>query len=149
MTDQPIPTPDTTNAPQKPRKRAQKRDSFSVTDMARARLRKRGVKSDERLTDECKVVRGILRANFDVVRKSDANVRKAKDARNDRKPWPTNMNATTAALVAERRHLRSNVHELTIKARSKDRAFFVRSHTNVRSFTVSAGNVRSYIVIFR
>jgi hypothetical protein len=103
MTDQPIPTPDTTNAPQKPRKRAQKRDSFSVTDMARARLRKRGVKSDERLTDECKVVRGILRANFDVVRKSDANVRKAKDARNDRKPWPTNMNATTAALVIEGR----------------------------------------------
>lgn len=67
------------------------KDSFSVQDLAKARLRKRGIKSDERLSDECKVVRGILRANFPFVAKNDANVRKAKDAANDRKPWPTNM----------------------------------------------------------
>jgi hypothetical protein len=88
-------TSDKPNAtPQKPRKRAQK-DTFSVTDLARARLRKRGVKSDERLTDECKVVRGILRANFVLVQKGDATVRKAKDAANDRKPWPRDMNRHT------------------------------------------------------
>jgi len=97
QTDQPTPT-----AP-KPKRTRERKQSYSVTDMARARLRKRGIKSDERLTDECKVVRGILRANFDVIRKNDANVRKAKDARNDRKPWPTNMNASTAALVIDGR----------------------------------------------
>lgn len=75
--------------------------SYSVQSLARARLRKRGVKSDERLSDECKVVRGILRSNFADVRKNDAAVRKAKDAHNDRKPWPTNMNARTYALVVE------------------------------------------------
>jgi hypothetical protein len=76
------------------RKRAAKRDSYSVTDLARARLRKRGIKTDDRLTDECKVVRGILRSNFAALSKADANVRKAKDAANDRKPWPTNMGKT-------------------------------------------------------
>jgi hypothetical protein len=75
------------------------KSAFSVTDLARARLRKRGVRSDETLSDEKKVVRGILRRNFTAVRKSDAAVRKAKDAANDRKPWPTNMNKSTADLV--------------------------------------------------
>lgn len=89
MTDS---TSDTTNAPEKARKPRVTKDSFSVSDLAKARLRKRGIKSDDRVADECKVVRGILRANFDFVRKNDANVRKAKDAANDRKPWPTNMN---------------------------------------------------------
>jgi hypothetical protein len=88
------------NAPKKARK--PKADTtYSVQSLARARLRKRGVKSDERLSDECKVVRGILRSNFADVRKNDASVRKAKDAHNDRKPWPTNMNARTYALVVE------------------------------------------------
>jgi hypothetical protein len=77
------------------------KDSFKVSDLARARLRKRGVKSDDRLADECKVVRGILRSNFDFVRKNDSNVRKAKDAHNDRKPWPTNMNKHTFAVAVE------------------------------------------------
>jgi hypothetical protein len=98
MTDQIITPSDATNAPQKPRKRPTK-DAFSVTDLARARLRKRGIKSDERLSDECKVVRGMLRREFAYVSKNDATVRKAKDAPNDRKPWPTNMNATTFALI--------------------------------------------------
>jgi hypothetical protein len=99
-------TSDTPNAskPQKaaskPRK-AKSDTTYSVQSLARARLRKRGVKSDERLSDECKVVRGILRSNFADVRKNDASVRKAKDAHNDRKPWPTNMNARTYALVVE------------------------------------------------
>jgi hypothetical protein len=87
-------SPDTNAKPQKPRKRAQK-DTFSVSDLARARLRKRGIKSDERLSDECKVVRGILRANFALVSKNDATVRKAKDAANDRKPWPRDMGKHT------------------------------------------------------
>ena len=73
--------------------------AFSVTDLARARLRKRGIKSDEHLADECKVTRGILRRNWTAVCKNDAAVRKAKDAPNDRKPWPTNMNRKTADLV--------------------------------------------------
>jgi hypothetical protein len=83
------------------RKASAPKDSFSVTDLARARLRKRGVKSDDRLSDECKVVRGILRSNFDFVRKNDATVRKAKDAHNDRKPWPTNMGKHTFAVAVE------------------------------------------------
>lgn len=99
ITEQPQSQP-SAPAKDKPHKRARK-ESFSVTDMARARLRSRGIKSDEHLMEECKVVRGILRSNWDTVRKQDANVRKAKDARNDRKPWPTNMNATTFALVVK------------------------------------------------
>lgn len=96
-----VPSDDKTNAPKKARKPAQTKDSFSVTDLARARLRKRGVKSDDRLGDECKVVRGILRSNFEFVRKNDATVRKAKDAHNDRKPWPTNMGKHTYAVAVE------------------------------------------------
>src|SRR3954471_5379058 len=88
---------DDTNAPKakRTRKASAPKDSFSVTDLARARLRKRGVKSDERLADECKVVRGILRSNFEFVRKNDATVRKAKQAHNDRNSWPTNMGKHT------------------------------------------------------
>lgn len=103
MTDQttnasePVQTP---NAPPKATKAPKaSKSAFSVTDLARARLRKRGIKSDARLTDEAKVVRGILRANFDTIRKTDAAVRKAKDTRNDRKPWPTTMNKSTHDLV--------------------------------------------------
>lgn len=81
--------------------RGSRKQSFSVTDLARLRLRARGIKSDARLTDECKVVRGILRSNFDTVRKNDASVKKAKDAANDRKPWPTNMNAHTRDVVVK------------------------------------------------
>lgn len=99
MADQNQDQPNTNAPAEKPRKRTQKRDAFSVTDLARARLRKRGIKSDERLSDECKVVRGMLRREFAYVAKNDATVRKAKDAPNDRKPWPTNMNATTANLI--------------------------------------------------
>lgn len=103
MTDSaPVPTDaNATDAakPAKTRKPKTVKSSFSVTDLARARLRKRGIKSDERLTDECKVVRGILRANFTFVAKNDATVRKAKQAANDRKPWPTNMNAHTFAVA--------------------------------------------------
>jgi hypothetical protein len=79
------------------------KSTFSVTDLARLRLRARGIKSDARLTDECKVVRGILRSNFTDVRKNDASVRKAKDAANDRRPWPTNMNAHTRDIVLGKR----------------------------------------------
>lgn len=79
----------------KPAKRTRAAKSYSVTDLARARLRKRGIKSDAQLANECKVVRGILRANFDLVRKNDAKVKRAKDAANDRKPWPTDMGAHT------------------------------------------------------
>lgn len=100
MTDQ------TPNAPQtpvqtteKPARKRTAKSAFSVSDLARARLRKRGIKSDARLTDECKVVRGILRANFDTLRKSDASIKRAKDARNDRKPWPSTMNKTTFDVV--------------------------------------------------
>lgn len=100
-------TPQSNDAPAKPRKQRTRKESFSVTDMARARLRKRGIKSDERLTDEAKVVRGILRANYSAIVKTDASVRKAKDAPNDRKPWPTNMNASTYALVVEGKQRKS------------------------------------------
>jgi hypothetical protein len=80
------------------------RTSFSVTDLARARLRKRGVLSDERLSDECKVVRGLLRGQFYDLRKVDANVRKAKTAHNDRRPWPNNMgqSAFKVAVLGEK-----------------------------------------------
>ncbi len=77
------------------------KSGVSVTDLARARLRARGIKSDERLSDECKVVRGILRSNFADVRKNDASVRKAKEAANDRRPWPTTMNARTFDVVVK------------------------------------------------
>src|SRR3982751_2024183 len=40
-----------TGKPSKPRKPRVTKDSFKVSDLARARLRARGVKSDERLTD--------------------------------------------------------------------------------------------------
>lgn len=79
------------------------KSGVSVTDLARARLRSRGIKSDERLSDECKVVRGILRSNFATVRKNDASVRKAKEAANDRRPWPTTMNARTFDVVVKPR----------------------------------------------
>lgn len=79
------------------------KSGVSVTDIARARLRSRGIKSDERLSDECKVVRGILRSNFADVRKNDASVRKAKEAANDRRPWPTTMNARTFDVVVKPR----------------------------------------------
>lgn len=97
-----------TNKPKRTRTNASNplagKSAFSVTDLARARLRKRGVRSDEHLSDEKKVVRGILRRNFVAVRKADASVRKAKDAANDRKPWPTNMNKSTAELVVNGRN---------------------------------------------
>jgi hypothetical protein len=65
-----------------------------------ARTKKRGVKNiDSKLSDECKVVRGILRSQFGFVTKNDATVKKAKDAHNDRKPWPTNMNRHTFDIV--------------------------------------------------
>jgi hypothetical protein len=77
-----------------------KKATFSIQDLAAARLRKRGVKNiDSKLSDECKVVRGILRSQFGFVTKNDATVKKAKDAYNDRKPWPTNMNRHTFDIV--------------------------------------------------
>jgi hypothetical protein len=92
----------------KPVKRPrQSKDSFSVSDLARARLRKRGIKSDDRLSDECKVVRGILRSNFTFVAKNDATVRKAKDAANDRKPWPTNMGKHTFEVAVNGKRTKS------------------------------------------
>lgn len=97
-----------TGKPSKPRKPRVTKDSFKVSDLARARLRARGVKSDERLTDECKVVRGILRANFAFVAKNDATVRKAKDSANDRKPWPTNMNRHTYAVAVESKRAKND-----------------------------------------
>lgn len=96
-------TSDDPKTTKRTRKPAQAKDSFSVSDLARARLRKRGVKTDDRLADECKVVRGILRSNFTFVSKNDATVRKAKDAANDRKPWPTNMGKHTYAVAVEGR----------------------------------------------
>ena len=100
-TDTSAPSDTPAKAPKAKRAPRTQKDSFSVSDLARARLRKRGVKSDERLSDECKVVRGILRANFDFVAKNDAKVRKAKDASNDRKPWPRDMGKHTFAVAVE------------------------------------------------
>jgi hypothetical protein len=101
VTDTTNATNDATPTERKARKPRVAKDSFKVQDLARARLRARGIKSDEKLADECKVVRGILRANFAFVAKNDAAVRKAKDAANDRKPWPTNMNRHTYAVAVE------------------------------------------------
>jgi hypothetical protein len=99
----------TSDAKPKPaRRRASTgKSTFDVTDLARARLRKRGVKNDERLTDECKVVRGILRSNFALVSKNDATVRKAKDAANDRKPWPRDMNKHTFEVAVNGKRAKS------------------------------------------
>ena len=94
-----ITTTNATDTPETPKKAPKGKSAFNVTDMARARLRKRGVKSDARLSDECKVVRGILRANFDTIRKNDAAVRKAKTARNDGNRWPNAMNKSTFDLA--------------------------------------------------
>lgn len=89
-------TADTASKPSKGKRTPRTtKTSFAVSDLARARLRARGIKSDDKLTDECKVVRGILRANFEFVAKNDAKVRKAKDAANDRKPWPRDMGKHT------------------------------------------------------
>lgn len=102
MTDQTPQAPVTTAADAPAKAKAKNvKSAFSVNDLARARLRARGIKSDARITDESKVVRGILRANFDTLRKSDASIRKAKQARNDRKPWPSTMNKTTFDVVVK------------------------------------------------
>lgn len=82
-----------------PKRKRVAKTTFSVQDLAKARLRSRGITSNDRVSDECKTVRDILRSNFEFVRKNDASVKKAKDVYNDRKPWPTNMNKHTFDVV--------------------------------------------------
>ena len=109
MSDQTDAQPSVQAPSDKPaRKRAPSaRKTYSVTDLSRARLRKRGVKSDATLANENKVTRGILRANFTFVRKNDAKVKRAKDAANDRKPWPTDMGAHTFEVVVNGKRAKS------------------------------------------
>lgn len=87
------------NVPSDKPKRS-KAQTFTVQSIARARLRKRGIKNDDRLGDECKVVRGMLRrgSNWEALRKAAPKAYgprgSIKTAANDRRPWgpiPTNV----------------------------------------------------------
>jgi hypothetical protein len=61
-----------------------KRESVTVTDIARKRAKARGISEDK----AAKEVRGILRANFDVVTKLDPSIVKVKERANDGNRWP-------------------------------------------------------------
>lgn len=87
MSDVTVPTPTTTDAP----KARSKKESFTVEAIAVARLRARGIKSNDRKADEMKVVRGMLRRKFADLEKaapaSYGRKGKVKVASNDRRPW--------------------------------------------------------------
>jgi len=88
----------------KPKRTRTRKETFSVSDLARARLKARGLSAtaiESKVTDECKVVRGILRSQFGFVAKNDKSVSNAKDYANDRKPWPTSMNKHTFEVVVK------------------------------------------------
>lgn len=76
----------------KARKPRAKRESYDVTGLARARLRARGIRSDERLMAECKVVRGQLRSTYwsaltKAAPKAYGPKGTIKSEPNDRRPW--------------------------------------------------------------
>jgi hypothetical protein len=85
------PTPNVSaSSDAKPKRKV--RESYDVTGLARARLRARGIRSDERLTAECKVVRGQLRSTYwsalvKAAPKSYGPRGKVKTVPNDRRPW--------------------------------------------------------------
>lgn len=92
MTDQ---TP-TANTPAPPKPKRTRKQTFSVKDMATARLKRRGkATSAEAIAKESKSVRGALRIAHGDLKRTDASIRKNKPVANDNTPWPTDMNATT------------------------------------------------------
>lgn len=77
-------------APSTPKAKSEK--AYNVTSLARARLRARGIRSDERLMAECKVVRGQLRSTYwsaltKASPKSYGPRGSVKSEPNDRRPW--------------------------------------------------------------
>lgn len=103
ITEQTVPTttvPTTIDAPKtdapKKVKRTQ-RESFTVADMAVARAKQRGISAEK----AAKEVRGILRANFNVITKLDPSITKVKDRQNDGNRWPA-MNANVREYVLDR-----------------------------------------------
>lgn len=96
-------------APSKPkpaRERAEK--AYNVTSLARARLRARGIRSDERLMAECKVVRGQLRSTYwsalvKAAPKSYGTRGSIKSEPNDRRPWGAIPKAVADKLIKNAR----------------------------------------------
>jgi hypothetical protein len=74
----------TPNVVAAPKPKRTKRESVTVTDIARKRAKARGISEDK----AAKEVRGILRANFDVITKLDPSIVKVKERANDGNRWP-------------------------------------------------------------
>ena len=91
----PLEAPTTQDTP-KP-KRTRTRESFTVSDLANARAKQRGISADK----AAKEVRGLLRANFDVITRLDTSILKVKDRANDGNRWPA-MNGDVRAYVLDR-----------------------------------------------
>lgn len=95
MSDQTAPTNTSATAPSDTPKRTPKRAPNTPTTLdgiARAMLRARGVKSDERLSDQKKVLRGMLRGKYwsacvKAAPKSYGARGAIKREPNDRRPW--------------------------------------------------------------
>ena len=90
----------------KPKRTSEK--AYTVTSLARARLRARGIRSDERLMAECKVVRGQLRSTYwsalvKAAPKSYGPRGSIKSEPNDRRPWATIPASVAKTLVKNAR----------------------------------------------
>lgn len=90
MTDQTTPAP----APDEKPARVRNTKKYTVTDMAKARAKARGIDT----ATAAKEVRGRLRANFDAVCKLDPSIKKSKERANDGNRWPA-MNAKVYGFV--------------------------------------------------
>jgi hypothetical protein len=92
-----VTTVPTTTDTSKAKRTRVKRESFTVGDLATARAKQRGISADK----AAKEVRGILRANFNVITKLDPSITKVKDRANDGNRWPA-MNANVREYVLDR-----------------------------------------------
>jgi hypothetical protein len=93
-----------TNTNEAPKvKRTRKPKRYTVSQMAVARAKARGIDTSRAAKD----VRGRLRANFDKVCKLDPSIRKAKDAANDGNRWPA-MNEKVYQFVLSSKANKSN-----------------------------------------
>lgn len=92
------------------RKRAPKADRTptNLDGIARAMLRARGIKSDERLSEQKKVLRGMLRGKYwsacvKAAPKSYGPKGSVKREPNDRRPWGTIPATVAQAIVRDAR----------------------------------------------
>lgn len=107
MSDQTAPTNASATAPSdKPKaKRAAASTPTTLDGIARAMLRARNVKSDERLSDQKKVLRGMLRGKYwsacvKAAPKSYGPKGSIKREPNDRRPWGA-IPATVAQAIVK------------------------------------------------